>query len=89
MLGNIDANSGDPQTGNIGLQLLALLLALLLAVINCLDDNLESNFYNTAGWDTDQFPMDVAEATLVMLSVIKNVCLKIRSLQFSGFCVKR
>ncbi|RAL50837.1 hypothetical protein DM860_015984 [Cuscuta australis] len=38
LLGNIDANSGDPQTG----------------------------------WDTDQFPMDVAEATLVMLSVIKN-----------------
>ncbi|KAI5675466.1 hypothetical protein M9H77_06416 [Catharanthus roseus] len=38
MLGNVDANTGDPQTG----------------------------------WDTDQFMMDVSEATLVMLSVIKN-----------------
>ncbi|KAG6410472.1 hypothetical protein SASPL_128533 [Salvia splendens] len=38
ILGNIDANSGDPQVG----------------------------------WDTDQFMMDVGEATLVMLSVIKN-----------------
>lgn len=38
LLGNIDANSGDPQIG----------------------------------WDTDQFLMDVAEATLVMQSVIKN-----------------
>ncbi|KAL0289750.1 UNVERIFIED_CONTAM: Xylose isomerase [Sesamum calycinum] len=38
LLGNIDANSGDPQIG----------------------------------WDTDQFLMDVGEATLVMLSVIKN-----------------
>ncbi|CAH9095049.1 unnamed protein product [Cuscuta epithymum] len=38
LLGNIDANSGDPQTG----------------------------------WDTDQFLMDVPEATLIMLSVIKN-----------------
>ncbi|XP_051150160.1 xylose isomerase [Andrographis paniculata] len=38
LLGNIDANSGDPQVG----------------------------------WDTDQFLMDVGEATLVMLSVIKN-----------------
>ncbi|EPS67638.1 xylose isomerase [Genlisea aurea] len=38
LLGNIDANSGDPQVG----------------------------------WDTDQFMMDVAEATMVMLSVIKN-----------------
>lgn len=37
------------------------------------------NLYNTrpihvAGWDTDQFMMDVGEATLVMLTVIKNVC---------------
>ncbi|XP_022842364.1 xylose isomerase [Olea europaea var. sylvestris] len=38
LLGNIDANTGDPQTG----------------------------------WDTDQFMMDIGEATLVMLSVIKN-----------------
>ncbi|CAH9090095.1 unnamed protein product [Cuscuta europaea] len=38
LLGNIDANSGDPQTG----------------------------------WDTDQFLMNVPEATLIMLSVIKN-----------------
>ncbi|XP_073141072.1 xylose isomerase isoform X3 [Henckelia pumila] len=38
VLGNIDANTGDPQVG----------------------------------WDTDQFMMDVGEATLVMLSVIKN-----------------
>ncbi|KAK4415261.1 Xylose isomerase [Sesamum alatum] len=38
LLGNIDANTGDPQIG----------------------------------WDTDQFMMDVAEATLVMLSVVKN-----------------
>ncbi|CAH1432648.1 unnamed protein product [Lactuca virosa] len=38
LLGNIDANTGDPQVG----------------------------------WDTDQFLMDVNEATLVMLSVIKN-----------------
>ncbi|XP_011079316.1 xylose isomerase [Sesamum indicum] len=38
LLGNIDANTGDPQIG----------------------------------WDTDQFMMDVGEATLVMLSVIKN-----------------
>ncbi|GAB2218255.1 hypothetical protein Droror1_Dr00001474 [Drosera rotundifolia] len=38
MLGNIDANTGDPQTG----------------------------------WDTDQFMTDISEATLVMLSVIKN-----------------
>lgn len=28
------------------------------------------------GWDTDQFLTDIAEATLVMLSVIKNVCLR-------------
>ncbi|GER52635.1 xylose isomerase family protein [Striga asiatica] len=38
LLGNIDANTGDPQVG----------------------------------WDTDQFMMDVGEATLVMLTVIKN-----------------
>ncbi|KAJ7528598.1 hypothetical protein O6H91_15G009700 [Diphasiastrum complanatum] len=38
MLGNIDANTGDPQTG----------------------------------WDTDQFLTDVTEATLIMLSVVKN-----------------
>ncbi|KAK9059519.1 hypothetical protein SSX86_020223 [Deinandra increscens subsp. villosa] len=38
LLGNIDANTGDPQIG----------------------------------WDTDQFLMDISEATLVMLSVIKN-----------------
>ncbi|KAM3220694.1 xylose isomerase [Capsicum annuum] len=45
LLGNIDANTGDPQIG------------ILL---------------RDAGWDTDQFLMDVAEATLVMQSVIKN-----------------
>ncbi|PWA76423.1 Xylose isomerase [Artemisia annua] len=38
LLGNIDANTGDPQVG----------------------------------WDTDQFLMDVSEATLVMISVIRN-----------------
>lgn len=47
--------------------------------------NSGSNLCNTAGWDTDQFPMDVAEATLVMLSVIKNVCLKMCCLYSSGF----
>jgi xylose isomerase len=39
MLGSVDANTGDAQTG----------------------------------WDTDQFLTDVSEATLIMLSVIKNV----------------
>nr|XP_028947161.1 xylose isomerase-like [Malus domestica] len=38
LLGNVDANTGDPQTG----------------------------------WDTDQFLTDIAEATLVMHSVVKN-----------------
>ncbi|XP_074589827.1 xylose isomerase-like [Curcuma longa] len=38
LLGNIDANTGDPQVG----------------------------------WDTDQFLTDIAEATLVMLSVVRN-----------------
>jgi xylose isomerase len=38
LLGNIDANTGDAQTG----------------------------------WDTDQFLTDVGEATMVMMSVIKN-----------------
>lgn len=38
MLGSIDANTGDAQTG----------------------------------WDTDQFLVDVAQATLIMLTVIKN-----------------
>ncbi|KAL8138230.1 hypothetical protein V2J09_004231 [Rumex salicifolius] len=38
VLGNVDANTGDPQTG----------------------------------WDTDQFMTDIQEATMVMLSVIKN-----------------
>ncbi|XP_021895242.1 xylose isomerase-like isoform X2 [Carica papaya] len=38
LLGNIDANSGDAQTG----------------------------------WDTDQFLTDIGEATMIMLSVIKN-----------------
>ncbi|XP_078439183.1 xylose isomerase family protein [Wolffia australiana] len=38
LLGNIDANTGDPQIG----------------------------------WDTDQFLTDIGEATLVMLSVIRN-----------------
>ncbi|KAG6649102.1 hypothetical protein I3843_07G185400 [Carya illinoinensis] len=38
LLGNIDANTGDPQIG----------------------------------WDTDQFLTDIGEATLVMLSVVKN-----------------
>ncbi|CAO2823015.1 unnamed protein product [Amaranthus hypochondriacus] len=38
LLGNIDANTGDPQTG----------------------------------WDTDEFMTDIAEATKVMLTVIKN-----------------
>lgn len=27
-----------------------------------------------AGWDTDQFLTDIAEATMVMLSVVRNVC---------------
>ena len=26
-----------------------------------------------AGWDTDQFLTDIAEATMVMLSVVRNV----------------
>ncbi|WRX11757.1 hypothetical protein QQP08_004244 [Theobroma cacao] len=38
LLGNIDANTGDPQIG----------------------------------WDTDQFMTDIGEATMVMLSVIRN-----------------
>ncbi|KAF5183854.1 Xylose isomerase [Thalictrum thalictroides] len=38
LLGNIDANTGDPQIG----------------------------------WDTDQFLTDIGEATLVMLSVVRN-----------------
>ncbi|KAA8535486.1 hypothetical protein F0562_030489 [Nyssa sinensis] len=38
LLGNIDANTGDPQIG----------------------------------WDTDQFLMDIAEATMVMQSVVRN-----------------
>nr|ACG42142.1 xylose isomerase [Zea mays] len=38
LLGNIDANTGDPQVG----------------------------------WDTDQFMTDIAEATLVMSTVVKN-----------------
>ncbi|KAL6001881.1 hypothetical protein ACLOJK_040445 [Asimina triloba] len=38
LLGNIDANTGDPQVG----------------------------------WDTDQFLTDIGEATLVMLSVVRN-----------------
>lgn len=38
LLGNIDANTGDPQIG----------------------------------WDTDQFLTDIAEATMVMYSVVKN-----------------
>ncbi|KAI4344378.1 hypothetical protein L6164_011612 [Bauhinia variegata] len=38
LLGNIDANTGDPQVG----------------------------------WDTDQFLVDIQEATMIMLSVIKN-----------------
>ncbi|KAJ1699430.1 hypothetical protein LUZ63_007942 [Rhynchospora breviuscula] len=38
LLGNIDANTGDPQIG----------------------------------WDTDQFLTDISEATLVMLSVVRN-----------------
>ncbi|XP_058113805.1 xylose isomerase-like isoform X1 [Magnolia sinica] len=38
LLGNIDANTGDPQVG----------------------------------WDTDQFMTDIGEATLVMLSVVRN-----------------
>ncbi|KAH7655781.1 Xylose isomerase protein [Dioscorea alata] len=38
LLGNIDANTGDPQIG----------------------------------WDTDQFLTDIGEATLIMLSVIRN-----------------
>jgi len=28
----------------------------------------------TTGWDTDQFMTDISEATMVMLSVIRNVC---------------
>ncbi|KAI9119614.1 hypothetical protein K1719_009490 [Acacia pycnantha] len=39
LLGNIDANTGDPQVG----------------------------------WDTDQFLIDIAEATNIMLTVISNV----------------
>lgn len=27
------------------------------------------------GWDTDQFLTDISEATLVMLSVVRNVCI--------------
>jgi xylose isomerase len=38
LLGNIDANTGDPQVG----------------------------------WDTDQFLVDIQEATMIMLSVIRN-----------------
>ncbi|TXG61022.1 hypothetical protein EZV62_012385 [Acer yangbiense] len=38
LLGNIDANTGDPQVG----------------------------------WDTDQFLTDISEATMVMLSVVRN-----------------
>ncbi|XP_068651901.1 xylose isomerase-like isoform X2 [Aristolochia californica] len=38
LLGNVDANTGDPQIG----------------------------------WDTDQFLVDIGEATLIMLSVVRN-----------------
>ncbi|KAJ0091625.1 hypothetical protein Patl1_14349 [Pistacia atlantica] len=47
LLGNIDANTGDPQV-----------------VLRAVDI--------TTGWDTDQFLTDVAESTMVMLSVIRN-----------------
>ncbi|KAE8689543.1 Xylose isomerase [Hibiscus syriacus] len=50
LLGNIDANSGDPQTG----------------------------------WDTDQFLTDIGEATMIMLSVIKNGGLEPGGLNFDA-----
>lgn len=31
-------------------------------------------FLFATGWDTDQFLTDIGEATLVMLSVVRNVC---------------
>ncbi|KAK3004880.1 hypothetical protein RJ639_018299 [Escallonia herrerae] len=50
LLGNIDANTGDPQIG----------------------------------WDTDQFLMDIGEATLVMLSVVRNGGLAPRGFNFDA-----
>jgi len=34
----------------------------------------QSSLILLTGWDTDQFLTDVGEATMVMMSVIKNVC---------------
>lgn len=31
-------------------------------------------FFIITGWDTDQFLTDIGEATLIMLSVVRNVC---------------
>lgn len=80
MLGSVDANTGDAQTGStiepfiIGvLHLHAKSLALVSST--CKGNSISSNIEEAcnAGWDTDQFLTDVSEATLIMLSVIKNV----------------
>lgn len=37
-------------------------------------DIIMKSFFKTSGWDTDQFLTDIGEATMVMLSVVRNVC---------------
>ena len=71
LLGNIDANTGDAQTGN------AYLISPLLIINDSYQVPGDANnffFFASTGWDTDQFLTDVGEATMFMMSVLRNVC---------------
>lgn len=76
MLGNVDANTGDPQTGIWRISELIIFTCRKFQIIDTEYFLTLDEIFNATGWDTDQFMMDVSEATLVMLSVIKNVCLE-------------
>uniref|UniRef100_A0A0D3ALE8 xylose isomerase n=1 Tax=Brassica oleracea var. oleracea TaxID=109376 RepID=A0A0D3ALE8_BRAOL len=69
LLGNIDANTGHAQTGN------AYLISPLLIINDSYQVPGDANnffFFASTGWDTDQFLTDVGEATMVMMSVLRN-----------------
>lgn len=93
MLGNIDANTGDPQTGNFELAALELASKISFKSTTSLEpfnwNHLKQlgrfrfvnwSYYVGVGWDTDQFMTDIAEATMVMTSVIRNVSKTVDSL---------
>ena len=79
MLGNIDANTGDAQTGNGPYSPIALYSCFVWfnSQVSTFEEWIASLsklifyiLYSTClGWDTDQFLIDISEENLTMLTV--------------------